>query len=52
MKLLTDGRGVQGVYDSVGEDTFLKSVNCLAPRGCWLCTGSPVDPSRHSILPC
>jgi NADPH2:quinone reductase len=30
---LTDGRGVQVVYDSVGKDTFLKSINCLAPRG-------------------
>ena len=30
---LTDGRGVQVVYDSVGRDTFLKSINCLAPRG-------------------
>lgn len=30
---LTDGRGVQVVYDSVGKDTFLKSLNCLAPRG-------------------
>jgi NADPH2:quinone reductase len=30
---LTGGRGVQVVYDSVGRDTFLKSLNCLAPRG-------------------
>jgi NADPH:quinone reductase len=30
---LTDGRGVEVVYDSVGRDTFLKSLNCLAPRG-------------------
>jgi NADPH2:quinone reductase len=30
---LTDGRGVQVVYDSVGKDTFLKSLNCLVPRG-------------------
>lgn len=30
---LTDGRGVQVVYDSVGKDTFLKSLNALAPRG-------------------
>ncbi|MBI1760153.1 MAG: quinone oxidoreductase [Acidobacteria bacterium] len=30
---LTDGHGVQVVYDSVGRDTFLKSLNCLAPRG-------------------
>ncbi|MDQ3010631.1 MAG: quinone oxidoreductase [Acidobacteriota bacterium] len=30
---LTDGKGVQVVYDSVGKDTFLKSLNSLAPRG-------------------
>lgn len=30
---LTDGRGVQVVYDSVGKTTFLKSLNSLAPRG-------------------
>lgn len=33
MRRLTDGKGVQVVYDSVGKDTFLKSLNCLAPRG-------------------
>ena len=30
---LTEGRGAQVVYDSVGKDTFLKSLNSLAPRG-------------------
>lgn len=30
---ITDGKGVQVVYDSVGQSTFLKSLNCLAPRG-------------------
>lgn len=30
---LTNGSGCQVVYDSVGKDTFLKSLNCLAPRG-------------------
>lgn len=30
---ITEGKGVQVVYDSVGKDTFLKSLNCLAPRG-------------------
>lgn len=33
VKRLTDGRGVQVTYDSVGKDTYLKSLNCLAPRG-------------------
>jgi NADPH2:quinone reductase len=30
---LTNGKGVQVVYDSVGKDTFLKSLSSLAPRG-------------------
>lgn len=30
---LTEGRGVNVVYDSVGQTTFLKSLNSLAPRG-------------------
>ena len=32
-KRLTDGRGVDVVYDSVGKNTFEKSLNCLRPRG-------------------
>jgi NADPH2:quinone reductase len=30
---LTGGKGVPVVYDSVGKDTFEKSLDCLAPRG-------------------
>jgi NADPH:quinone reductase len=33
VKRLTDDRGVDVVYDSVGRDTFEKSLNCLRPRG-------------------
>jgi NADPH2:quinone reductase len=33
VKRLTEGRGVQVVYDSVGKTTFDKSLGCLAPRG-------------------
>ena len=33
IKTLTNGRGVDVVYDSVGKDTFDKSLNCLRPRG-------------------
>jgi NADPH2:quinone reductase len=29
----TDGAGVSVVYDSVGRDTFMGSLDCLAPRG-------------------
>ena len=30
---ITDGEGVDVVYDSVGKDTFLKSLDCLKPMG-------------------
>lgn len=33
VKRLTGGKGVQVVYDSVGEATFAKSLGCLALRG-------------------
>jgi NADPH:quinone reductase len=33
VKRLTDGKGLQVVYDSVGQTTFDKGFNCLAPRG-------------------
>ena len=32
-KRLTNGRGVDVVYDSVGKTTFDGSLNCLRPRG-------------------
>ena len=47
---MTEGRGVQVVYDSVGKDTFEKSLDCLAPRGCLVLFGQssgvvpPIDP--------
>jgi NADPH2:quinone reductase len=33
VQALTGGRGAQVVYDSVGKDTLLSSLDCLAPRG-------------------
>ena len=33
VKKLTDGKGVDVVYDSVGQATFLKGLDCLTPRG-------------------
>jgi NADPH2:quinone reductase len=33
VKTLTEGRGVDVVYDSVGKDTFDRSLNCLRHRG-------------------
>jgi len=50
---LTDGRGVQVVYDSVGKDTFLKSLNCLAPRGMLALFGQSsgaVEPFNPALL--
>jgi NADPH:quinone reductase len=32
-KRITNGKGVDVVYDSVGKDTFDKSLKCLRPRG-------------------
>jgi NADPH:quinone reductase len=50
---LTDGKGVQVVYDSVGKDTFLKSLNCLTPRGMLALFGQssgPVPPFDPALL--
>ena len=33
VKRITGGKGVQVVYDSVGNTTFMKSLDSLAPRG-------------------
>jgi NADPH2:quinone reductase len=41
---LTDGRGAQVVYDAVGRDTFLKSLNSLAPRGMMALYGQSSGP--------
>ena len=51
VKRLTDGRGVDVVYDSVGRTTFDKSLNVLRPRGTLALFGQssgsvpPVDPA-------
>jgi NADPH:quinone reductase len=52
-KRLTGGAGVQVVYDSVGQTTFLKSLDCLAPRGMLVLYGQssgPVEPVDPQIL--
>src|SRR5688500_1514129 len=33
VRRITEGRGVDVVYDSVGRDTFSASLECLRPRG-------------------
>jgi NADPH2:quinone reductase len=50
---LTDGKGVQVVYDSVGKTTFLKSLNSLAPRGMLALFGQSsgsVEPFNPALL--
>ncbi|MEA3336471.1 MAG: quinone oxidoreductase [Chloroflexota bacterium] len=50
---LTDGQGVDVVYDSVGQSTFEKSLNCLRPRGLLALFGQssgPVPPVDLQIL--
>ncbi|WP_110674263.1 NADPH:quinone reductase [Salinicola sp. RZ23] len=37
---LTDGAMVPVVYDSVGKDTFITSLDCLAPRGLMVSFGN------------
>src|SRR5690606_12804382 len=52
-KRLTGNRGVDVVYDSVGKDTFDKSLNCLRPRGMLVLYGQssgPVPPVDPQIL--
>lgn len=41
---LTDGRGVDVVYDSVGKTTFERSLNCLRPRGLLALYGASSGP--------
>jgi NADPH2:quinone reductase len=44
VKELTSGRGVPVVYDSVGQDTYLGSLDCLAPRGIYVNFGNASGP--------
>jgi NADPH2:quinone reductase len=41
---LTDGAGVEVVYDSVGQATFVKSLDCLKPRGMMVSFGNASGP--------
>ena len=53
VKEITGGKGVKVVYDSVGKDTWDKSLDCLAPFGLMASFGNasgPVDPFSPGIL--
>ncbi len=39
VRAITDGAGVDVVYDSVGKDTFPGSLDCLKPMGMWVSFG-------------
>jgi NADPH2:quinone reductase len=41
---LTDGRGVRVVYDSVGKDTWERSLDCLEPFGLMVSFGNASGP--------
>ncbi len=44
VKEITGGQGVSVVYDGVGKDTFLKSIECLALRGHLVSYGAASGP--------
>jgi len=56
---LAGGSGVAAVYDSIGKDTFMQSLDCLRPHGVMVTFGNasgPVEPfapaelaKRHSL---
>lgn len=53
VKELTGGKGVPVVYDSVGKDTFMASLDCLQPFGMMVSFGNasgPVPPFDLAIL--
>ena len=53
VKVITGGKGVKVVYDSVGKDTFEKSLECLRPFGLLASFGNasgPVPPFAPGIL--
>jgi NADPH2:quinone reductase len=52
-KELTNGKGVNVVYDSIGKDTFMQSLDCIKPRGMMVTYGNasgPVPPIDVGIL--
>ena len=55
VKQLTGGKGVPVVFDAVGKDTFMGSLDCLQPRGLMVSFGNasgavpPFDPVILSL---
>jgi len=53
VKEITGGRGVKVVYDSIGKDTFERSLDCLQPFGLLASFGAasgPVPPFSIGVL--
>jgi NADPH2:quinone reductase len=53
VKDITNGRGVDVVYDSVGQVTFMKSLDCLRPMGMMVSFGQssgPIPPLDLALL--
>jgi NADPH2:quinone reductase len=53
VKAITKGKGVPVVYDGVGKDTFMDSLDCLSPLGMMVAFGNasgPVPPFNAGIL--
>ena len=53
VKAITKGKGVPVVYDGVGKDTFMDSLECLAPFGLMVSFGNasgPVAPVNIGVL--
>jgi NADPH2:quinone reductase len=53
VKEITQGRGVDVVYDSIGQSTFMKSLDCLRPMGMMVSFGQasgPIPPFDLGIL--
>ena len=53
VKEITKDAGVPVVYDGVGKDTFMDSLDCLAPLGMMVTYGNasgPVEPIKPTLL--
>jgi len=47
---ITGGKGVRAVYDSIGKDTFIGSLDCLAPLGTMVSFGNASGPVESFAL--
>jgi NADPH2:quinone reductase len=47
---ITGGKGVSTVFDSIGKDTFIGSLDCLRPRGMMVSFGNASGPVANFSL--